>query len=131
MAIQLSGSDLVYTSPYAPEDGSLLDHSPVSQATLYLSANCAGTAYVDSADYSPQRILPRLEISGSGKLVKRTSQIGGFSNLTANSYYGNYDGTLQCVNNSQRTIYPRYYETVQTSLLMSTYQQSHTLRWSN
>ena len=122
MAVQLSGSDLVYTSPYDPEDGSVLDYN---QYTAYTSENCQGMAYVD---YAP---LSRLEFSGSGYLVKRTSQKGGAS-ITANSYYGQYNGVYQCVNSqASNYITSSYYETEQTSLLMSTYQQSHTLRWSN
>ena len=119
MAIQLSGSDLVYTSPYDPEDGSVLNFTQ----TLYIASDCQGMAYVSYA------ALSKLEYSASGYLLKRTSQKGG-SNVVANSYYGQQNGQMQCVNDS-RTITGSYYETEQTSKLMSTYQQAHTLKWSN
>jgi hypothetical protein len=122
MAVQISGSDLVYTSPYDPEDGSVLS---TSRFTVYVSENCQGMAYVENGP------LSRLEFAGSGYLVKRTSQKGGTS-ITANSYYGQYNGVYQCVNaQASGYITSSFYETEQTSLLMSTYQQSHTLRWSN
>ena len=122
MAVQISGSDLVYTSPYDPEDGSVLN---TSRFTVYVSENCQGMAYVENGP------LSELEFAGSGYLVKRTSQKGGTS-ITANSYYGQYNGVYQCVNaQASGYITSSFYETEQTSLLMSTYQQSHTLRWSN
>ena len=120
MAVQISGSDLVYTSPYDPEDGSVLDPS---QITWYASSDCQGMAYVDVAS------LTKLEYSGSGYLLKRTSQKGGFS-FSPNSAYGQRLGEYMCYS-VQATLYEDLYETEQTSLLMSTYQQSHTLRWSN
>ncbi|MGY8908225.1 MAG: hypothetical protein ACKVJI_13190, partial [Pseudomonadales bacterium] len=123
MAVQISGSDLVYTSPYDPEDGSPLDVA--SERAYYISSDCEGMAYVDNAP------LSKLEHSGSGYLIKRTSQKGGLS-FSTNSYYGMSNGVLGC-SNSQATLLNGgdYYETELTSLLMSTYQQSHTLRWSN
>ena len=123
MAVQISGSDLVYTSPYDPEDGSHL--TLASERTYYTSSDCQGTAYVENAP------LTRLEHSGSGYLIKRTSQKGG-STFTANSYYGMSMGVHGCYNDPSSVNYGgEYYETELTSLLMSTYQQSHTLRWSN
>ena len=123
MAVQISGSDLVYTSPYDPEDGSHL--TLASERTFYTSSDCQGMAYVENAP------LTRLEHSGSGYLIKRTSQKGG-SSFTANSYYGMSMGVHGCYNSPSTVNFGgEYYETELTSLLMSTYQQSHTLRWSN
>ena len=120
MALRLSGSSLVFTTPYDPEDGSILNFTE----TLYVDVNCQGTAYVASG------ALSRLEYSGSGYLVKRTTQKGG-SSVTANSYYGQVSGTMQCRNDT-RTITSSYYETEQTTKSMSTYyQQAHTLQWAN
>jgi hypothetical protein len=122
MAVQISGSDLVYTSPYDPEDGSVLDN----KRTYYTSSDCQGMAYVDNVFNSQYK----LEHSGSTYLIKRTSLKGGFS-FSTNSYYGMANGVFGCYNSQTTLDGSNYYETEQTSLLMSTYQQSHTLRWSN
>jgi hypothetical protein len=111
---------LVYLSPYDPEDGSVL----AFEDTLYVDANCQGTGYVVYGS------LSELEYSGSGYLVKRTAQKGG-TTITANSYYGQYNGVMQCRNDT-RVITSSYYATEATSKSMSTYyQQAHTLQWSN
>ena len=120
MALRLSGSSLVFTTPYDPEDGSILNFT----STLYVNADCQGTEYVAYG------ALSKLEYSNSGYLVKRTTQKGG-GNVTANSRYAQSNGTMQCINDTQ-TITGSHYETEQTPKLMSTYyQQTHTLQWAN
>ena len=97
----------------------------MSTSTLRFNTDCQGTAYVSSGS------LSRLEYSGSGYLVKRTTQKGG-SSVSANSFYGQVNGVMQCQNSSEDTITSSHYETEATSKSMSTYyQQAHTLQWAN
>ena len=124
VAIRIPGDSTMYLSPYDPE-GSFI---PSSSKALYSELDCLGSLVLQNG------LLHDLAISNSGFLVKRTQtwgEIVGISGVPVQSYYGQYDGTFQCINGYLGTIPGDWFVGEQTDLLMSTYKQVHTLQWSN
>jgi hypothetical protein len=127
VAIRIPGDSTMYLSPYDPE-GTFIFSSSSSNQTYYTELDCLGSPVLQNDR------LHDLAISDSGFLLKRTQtwreSVGGLS-VPVQSYYGQYDGTFQCINSFLGTIPGDWFLGEQTDLLMSTYKQVHTLQWSN
>jgi hypothetical protein len=124
VAIRIPGDSTMYLSPYDPEGNFISD----SSRAYYTELDCLGSPVLQNDR------LRDLAISDSGFLLKRTQtwreSVGGLS-VPVQSYYGQYDGTFQCINSYLGTIPGDWFLGEQTDLLMSTYKQVHTLQWSN
>ena len=123
IALKLPDDNAVYLSPFNPRDPEEgLDYS----FTYYVEADCQGAAYVEGAYAHGLSILI---ISNSDYFLKRTDKRSSDAeDLVSQSYLMEIEGDRQC-QNSQTTIDSTFWETEQTTLLMSDLNKPHTLIW--
>lgn len=120
----MPGDDAVYLLPFDPRDPEEHDHSLLN--AYYLEADCQGAAYAGEA-YAHELII--LITSNSGYLLKRTDKRSSDDeNLVSKSYLMEIEGDRQC-QNSETIIDSTFWETEQTTLLMSDLNKPHTLIW--
>ena len=124
IALKLPNDSAVYLSPFDPREPEEEDRETPN--AYYLDTDCQGVAYVEGQSAFWQMMLV---VGNSEYFLKRTvKRSNDAEDLVSRSYFMNWEGVRQC-QNSETTIDSTFWETEQTTLLMSDLNKPHTLIW--